>query len=367
MPRAAGTGPSTRAQTETDRCEAMDDPDSPLVSVVTPVYNGARYLAACVESVGAQSYPRFEHVIVDNASTDETRRIANGYAERDPRIRVVECMEKLPIIANWNRAIRFISDESRFVWVLPADDALMVDSLTRMVDVARRNPTVGIVASLRLRGHDVQCAGIQCAGLPEDQELFSGREIVRMFLREEVFAFSPTGSLIRRDLIDAKEAFYPSRYLHADIAAFFDVLDGVDFGFVHEILMFSREHERTITSSVVNHMGTQFRDGLLMLQEFGPRYFAPDELAAIETKLLLRYYRFLVRSAVLLRERQLFRFHGKALREAGRSPSFGALARAAVTELERTALEPLLALKYVRTRIRQPANRDKLWELDALS
>jgi glycosyltransferase involved in cell wall biosynthesis len=334
-----------------------DDAQSPLASVVTPVYNGARFLAECIESVAKQSYARFEHVIVDNASTDDTRRIADGYAARDPRIRVVHCTDHAPVIANWNRALGFISDDSRYVWVLPADDALMDGSLARLMALAQRNPTVGIVASLRRRGDK-----LQCDGLPRDREVFSGREIVRLFLRQEVFAFSPTGSLIRRDLIDAgAPSFYPDRYLHADIAAFFDVLDRVDFGFAHEVLMFSREHDQSITSTVANRKGTQFRDGLLMLQEFGPRYFDAKELADLEARFLRRYYRFLIRSAVLMRERQLFEYHLRALRQAGRYPTPRALARATVGELGHTVLRPLRAAAYVRARLAH-GSRDYIWD-----
>lgn len=326
----------------------MDNPGSSLVSVVTPVHNGARYLAECIESVTMQKDVRFEYVIVDNASTDETRAIAASYAARDSRIRVVECADKLPIIANWNRSVGFISDESQYVWVLPADDAMLLDdALARMTALALRHPTIGIVASLRRRGDR-----IQCAGLDTGREVFSGREIVRLFMREEVFAFSPTGSLIRRDLIEARQPFYPDRYLHADVAAFFDVLDGVDFGFVHDVLMFSREHDESVTSRVANRKGTQFRDGLLMLKEFGPRYFDAAELAEIENRFLRRYYRFLVRSAILLRERQLFSFHAKALRQAGSYPGVGALTRATIGELERAVLQPFVAVEHVRARAR---------------
>ncbi|MGE0651182.1 MAG: glycosyltransferase family 2 protein, partial [Alphaproteobacteria bacterium] len=330
----------------------------PLVSVVTPVHNGAMYLAECIESVTMQRGVNFEHVIVNNASTDDTRAIAKSYADRDPRVRVIDCAEMLPIIANWNRSLSFAAKESTYLWVLPADDALLKDdALARMVAVAQRNPDVGVVASLRRRGDS-----IQCGGLDPNREAFSGREIVRLFMREEVFAFSPTGTLFRRDLIDPHRPFYPQHYLHADLAAFFEVLDRVDFGFVHDALMFSREHDQSVTATVANRKGSQFRDGLLMLREFGPRYFGSDELAEIESRFLRRYYRFLVRSAVLLRERQLFSYHAEALRRVGRYPRFGALLRAMAGELERAALRPFLAVAHVRARINLYDNGSYIWD-----
>ncbi|HWH03492.1 MAG TPA: glycosyltransferase family 2 protein, partial [Gemmatimonadales bacterium] len=69
---------------------------TPLVSVVTPVYNTGKYLAECIESVLAQTFTDFEYVILDNASTDDSPEIIARYARRDPRIRVVRNERLLP-------------------------------------------------------------------------------------------------------------------------------------------------------------------------------------------------------------------------------------------------------------------------------
>src|ERR1041385_9014590 len=62
---------------------------SSMISVVMSVFNGASTLAETIDSVLAQEGVDFEFVIVDDGSTDDSGRIADAYAERDPRVRVI--------------------------------------------------------------------------------------------------------------------------------------------------------------------------------------------------------------------------------------------------------------------------------------
>ena len=60
----------------------MSPPSQPLVSIVTPVYNGADFLSECIESVLAETYENWEYTIVDNCSSDGSADLARGYAAR---------------------------------------------------------------------------------------------------------------------------------------------------------------------------------------------------------------------------------------------------------------------------------------------
>lgn len=300
---------------------------APLVSIVTPVYNGEKFLRACIESALAQNYGDFEHVILDNASTDDTWAIVESYARVDPRIRLFANDRTVPFVANWNRVLDHISADSRYCQTLHADDRLYPDCLARMMGVARRHDDVGVVGSLRLRGETVQCRG-----LPEDREVFDGTHVARLFLREEVFALAPTSGMVRADIVRAHRPFYPDRYLHADLAAYFEILDGTRFGFVHEVLAFSRTHADSLTTTLAERKRTLLRDWLMLLHEFGGRYFEPDELARLERQFLRRYYRILIRESVLGAGREFRAFHLEGLRAAGRLPGFGDVVRAVAAE-----------------------------------
>ena len=98
----------------------------PLVSVVTPVYNGDRYLDECIQSVLAQSYENLEYIIVNNCSTDRTLEIAEKFAQKDARIKIYSNNELLPIMKNWNFALSKISTQSKYCKVVHADDWLVI-------------------------------------------------------------------------------------------------------------------------------------------------------------------------------------------------------------------------------------------------
>jgi glycosyltransferase involved in cell wall biosynthesis len=312
------------------------------VSIVTPVYNGARFIAECIESALAQTYRHFEYVILDNASTDDTPGIIARYAQRDSRIRVHRNDSTLWVIDNWNRALQYVSPDSRYCKVLHADDTMTPDCLAKLVDVALRQPSAGIIGALRLRGETVECRGLP------PRETFPGAEVARLFMRREVFALAPSSGFIRADLVRARRPFYPNAYLHADIAAYLDILATHDFGFVHEVLSFSRKHENSITATVAEKKQTMMKEWLPMLRQYGPKFFKPDELARMEDAFLRRYYRVLIRSAVTGRGWDFWNDHLAGLREAKRAPGFTDLCVAAFAELIQSVSRPGKLYRHLR-------------------
>ena len=107
--------------------------NQPFVSVLTPVYNGAPYLRECIESVLAQSYSNWDYTIVNNCSTDGTGEIAEEYARKDKRIRVLTNDVLLDVIANHNKAFGLISPESKYCKVVSGDDWLFPECLEQNV------------------------------------------------------------------------------------------------------------------------------------------------------------------------------------------------------------------------------------------
>ena len=59
-----------------------------LVSIITPCYNGAKYISETIDSVIAQTYPKWEMIIVDDGSKDNSTEIVRGYT--DERIHLIQ-------------------------------------------------------------------------------------------------------------------------------------------------------------------------------------------------------------------------------------------------------------------------------------
>ena len=280
----------------------------PFVSVVTPVYNGEKHLSECIESVIAQTYENWEYVIVNNRSTDATADIAENYVLKDSRIRVSNNKEFLDIIPNWNHALRQISPESKYCKVLHADDLLFPDCIEQMVQLAEANPSVGIVASYRVDGPK----GVHEGGLEYPNSVVSGREVCRNTLRRQYFIFgSASTRMIRADLIRQREDYYNKAYLHADTAECFEQLQNGDFGFVQQILSFTRRHTDTTTVNFAQRYATERPERLSWLKEYGPAYFDKDELEELFRKEEQAYYYFLVQQLLKRREKEFFDYQKK--------------------------------------------------------
>ena len=58
-----------------------------LVSIITPVYNSEKYIEGTIESVQAQTHTNWEHILVDDCSSDNSKAIIESYQEQDPRIK----------------------------------------------------------------------------------------------------------------------------------------------------------------------------------------------------------------------------------------------------------------------------------------
>jgi glycosyltransferase involved in cell wall biosynthesis len=211
----------------------------PLVSVVTPVYNGDKFLDQCIQGVLKQTFTDFEYVIVDNASTDKTAEIIDHYRQQDSRLRVFRNESTIPVIQNLNKCIEYIAPGSKWIKYALADDILFPYCIQEMLRLGEQDPAIGMVSAYRIYGNR-----LAYLGLPMDQQIFDGPEILRKQVLHEfhVCSGSPNSLMYRRRVFEELGG-YKDGYLHADTELAYRLLDNYKLAFVHDVLTWTGHHE----------------------------------------------------------------------------------------------------------------------------
>ena len=310
--------------------------DQPFVSVVTPFYNTALYLGECIESVLAQTHSHFEYILVDNQSTDGSAEIADYYATRDPRVRVIRNAEFVEQVRNYNGALRHVAKEARYVKMVLADDYIFPECLERMVGVGESHPTAAIISSYYLEGRYVCGSGVEWP-----TECIPGRIASRLHLLDNLYLFgTPTNVMYRAELLAKRNPFFSESSMHEDTELCHEVLANADLGFVHQVLTFSRRgNEGVLTAIESFHWRRPF--AYTILRKYGPQFLSRDELPRRLGPARADFLRILAEGVLLRREPEFWAYHQRALATIGESlPSRLALvpqiARAAV----KAALKP---------------------------
>ena len=318
----------------------------PLVTVLTPVYNGEKYLAECIESVLVQTYKNWEYIIVNNCSTDRTLEIAESYAKKDSRIRIHNNMEFVSAAQNHNIALHQMSPESKYCKFLHSDDWLFPECIMEMVAIAETNPSVGIVGAYGLRG-----VRVTWDGLPYPSTVVSGREICRRSFLEHLSVFgSPTSLLLRSNLVCNRKRFFNQSNFFFDKEACFEILKNAAFGFVHKVLTYTRMHAESATT-FSEGFTTFYVSNLIILSKYGLKYLSHEEYEKCFKRLLKKYYSFLGYSVFRFRGKNFWRFHKNGFKNFGCSFSWKKVLRFSFLELLDILLNPKKAVEIISRKL----------------
>lgn len=100
------------------------------ISIIIPCYNSEKYLGACMDSVLSQSFSDFEAILIDDGSRDGTRAVAQTYAQKDPRVRVL-AQENAGVAAARNLGLAHAKGE--WITFVDSDDLLPRDALDTLL------------------------------------------------------------------------------------------------------------------------------------------------------------------------------------------------------------------------------------------
>ena len=228
---------------------------SPRVSVLLPVHNGEPFLREALDSVVGQTLTDFECIIVDDGSNDGSARVAEEYAYRDTRIRVLTSARRRGLVA----ALRAAAEVSRAPYLarMDADDVALPTRLARQVDTLDRREDIAMVGS-RARYASADEGSAALARYVEWQNSLIEPDDIRRDLFVESPLIHPT-VLMRRGDLEAVGG-YQDRGWPEDYDLWMRILlSGREAAKLPEVLLLWRDHELRLTRRAPMYRLEQFR------------------------------------------------------------------------------------------------------------
>ena len=219
----------------------------PKVTIAIPTFNRAAWIEGAVTGALAQTYPDFEVLVSDNASTDATQSVLAQFD--DPRVRVVRQDANLGMVGNWNACIAEARGE--YIAVVPDDDRISPWFLDRCMSLVAKAPGLPIIlglSDLRLGTKDPRVLhAVRHKRLASG--VYDGIQILNEFLEDRISA-QMCSILVRTESLRAQAGFPSGLPFSLDKAGWAPVLLNGKAGFVNESCGTFNEHETNHTHSL---------------------------------------------------------------------------------------------------------------------
>lgn len=251
----------------------------PLVSVIIPNYNHARYLPQRIESVLSQTYRNFEVLILDDCSPDHSRAIIADYARRDPRIRTAFNTENSgSTFKQWNKGMALTTGQ--YVWIAESDDYAAPELLAKLVAQLEADDAIGLAYCDSWHVHedrqtverDPDYFGTLDPELWRHDFVLDGLAVVRKFMSYYNIIPNASAVVLRRAVVERVGPADGSFKLVGDWLYWASILAISRVAFVAEPLNYFRFHGSNVRSSKLLN-GTALLETVLIvkaMRRFGP-------------------------------------------------------------------------------------------------
>lgn len=210
-----------------------------LVTVCIPVFNGERYLRECLTSISNQTLENFICIVVDNLSTDNTKKICMEYD--DERFFYVCNEENIGALRNHNRCIEN-GFKTEFLKIFSADDVLLPETLNSQLAMALEHPSAGIIGC-NLIETDFSLVQIgEVKYLPGKMDGLAAIDECVKKMRNYIGA--PSNTLLRTAIID-HHRFNPDLHWLGDLDFHCKLLKNSDFVNIDKVGFYYRRHAQS--------------------------------------------------------------------------------------------------------------------------
>lgn len=222
----------------------------PLVSIIIPVYNTEKYLKRCLDSAVNQTYKNIEIIIINDASTDNSKHIIDEYAKNHKNIKVITKTHNEGLSSARNIGMKYAQGE--YIFFLDSDDYLKQTTIDVLMNIAKN-----------YNSYLVECAYTSVYGPIKRKKEPTNTTITTYNLKENKNEISNHGNvwnkLYHRNTIKGFE--FPNGLWYEDNAFIFPLLTNIEkITTTNKILYYYKRHMDSITLSTIFHPNERIFD-----------------------------------------------------------------------------------------------------------
>lgn len=189
--------------------------ETPLISIIVPVYEIEKYICDCLESIKTQSYPNFECLIIDDCGHDNSITLAYQLIKKwnnDNRFIIIRRNKNGGLSAARNTGIDYSSGD--YIYFLDGDDKIMPQALESLVFSVCKYPGVQMVQGNVVYENNKEVWQFKPSDFPEYSE---NQEWIRAQMLQWKIAISSWNKLYRSDYIKANRLRFQEGIIHEDV------------------------------------------------------------------------------------------------------------------------------------------------------
>ena len=217
----------------------------PEISVIVPVYNTAKYLPNCLDSLVKQTFTDLEIICVNDASTDNSLSVIKTYMKQDGRIKLIHFNTHQGVSVARNEAIK--SAKGKYIGFADSDDFVDLDFYEKLYQKAQETDADVVKGDLK-----ELCLDGQVKTYPQNDDILK-------YKNKLCFYIGFTSAIYRTSLIKEKHLFFDSRLIHTEDLVWLNrVMTTADSLEVVENVFYHYQHrENSADGQIFSHENVQ--------------------------------------------------------------------------------------------------------------